>query len=127
MVERGKGLVGGGKSGAWIASSLLLNDGGVEMSKYTQGPWAYNGDTVIETACPDLRGDHMHICDLRTTLGKIDEETRATAYLIAEAPEMLKIIKEMRNAFYVKGTRKALLEVMERSKVVMERAEGRKV
>lgn len=119
-------MVGGRQLSGRASCSLLLDNGGVEMSKYTQGPWAYNGDTVIEAASPDLRGEHIHICDLRTTMGKVDEETRATAYLIVEAPEMLQIIKDMRNAFYVKGTRKALLEVMERSKAVMERAEGRK-
>ena len=29
VVARGKGLVGGGELGTWIASSLLLNDRGV--------------------------------------------------------------------------------------------------
>ena len=41
------------------------------------------------------------------------------------APAMYAIIKDMREAFYVKGTRKALLEVMERSKDVIAQAEGR--
>jgi len=47
------------------------------------------------------------------------------ANLFAAAPAMYAIIKDMREAFYVKGTRKALLEVMERSKNVLAQAEGR--
>jgi len=53
----------------------------------------------------------------------IDNE--ADARLFAAAPAMYAIIKDMREAFYVKGTRKALLEVMERSKNVLAQAEGR--
>lgn len=53
----------------------------------------------------------------------IDNE--ADARLYAAAPDMYAIIKDMREAFYVKGTRKALLEVMERSKNVLAQAEGR--
>ena len=53
----------------------------------------------------------------------IDNE--ADARLYAAAPAMYAVIKDMREAFYVKGTRKALLEVMERSKDVLAQAEGR--
>ena len=53
----------------------------------------------------------------------IDNE--ADARLFAAAPAMYAIIKDMREAFYVKGTRKALLEVMERSKDVLAQAEER--
>lgn len=47
------------------------------------------------------------------------------AALVAAAPAMYAIIKDMREAFYAKGTRKALLEVMERAKDVLSQAEGR--
>ena len=57
--------------------------------------------------------------------GKSLETMNANARLIAAAPELLQLVKDMREAFYVKGTRKALLAVMERSKSVMEKAEGR--
>jgi hypothetical protein len=53
-----------------------------------------------------------------------DTEAEQGATLIAAAPAMYAIIKDMREAFYVKGTRRALLEVMERSKDVLAQAEG---
>lgn len=47
------------------------------------------------------------------------------AALIAAAPAMYALIKDMRQAFYVDGKRKALLAVMERSHDVVAQAEGR--
>ena len=38
---------------------------------------------------------------------------------------MFDVSEDIREAFYVKGTRTALLEVMERSKDVIAQAEGR--
>jgi hypothetical protein len=41
------------------------------------------------------------------------------------APDMLSLLKRINDAFYVKGTRKALLEVMKETKPLIARAEGR--
>jgi hypothetical protein len=41
------------------------------------------------------------------------------------APEMLALLKRINEAFYVKGTRKALLPVMAETKPLIARAEGR--
>jgi hypothetical protein len=41
------------------------------------------------------------------------------------APDMLSLLKRINNAFYVKGSRKALLAVMKETKPLIARAEGR--
>ena len=75
---------------------------------------------------PDFPGQgYIADVNLCRTNDAQDVDGEANARLIAAAPELLQLVKDMREAFYVKGTRKALLAVMERSKSVMEKAEGR--
>ena len=88
------------------------------MNKHTPRPWRTieSTNTTMRTVVgPDFPGQG-YIADVNG---------EANARLIAAAPELLQLVKDMREAFYVKGTRKALLAVMERSKSVMEKAEGR--
>ena len=88
------------------------------MNKHTPRPWRTieSTNTTMRTVVgPDFLGQG-YIADVNG---------EANARLIAAAPELLQLVKDMREAFYVKGTRKALLAVMERSKSVMEKAEGR--
>ena len=80
-------------------------------AQFTPGPWVMRPDSTIESK------------DGVTVASFIDN--KADMPLITAAPAMYAIIKDMREAFYVKGTRKALLAVMERSKDVLAQAEGR--
>ena len=121
------------KDHTYCSSECAKGEPNMNTAKHTPGPW-----TVEETR------DGMTIRDNRRRLeivhnypngegqqvivGKhtgLDCLTEANAALIAAAPAMYAIIKDMREAFYVKCTRKALLEVMERSKNVLAQAEGR--
>ena len=79
-------------------------------TKHTPGPWVVRPDSTIESK------DGVTIASL------VDNE--ADMSIISAAQVMYAVIKDMREAFYVKGTRKALLEVMERSKDVIAQAEG---
>ena len=85
-----------------------------KTAQFTPGPWVVNTFLV--------NGQHkLEVLDATGANACV----QANATLIAAAPAMYAIIKDMREAFYVKGTRKALLEVMERSKDVLAQAEGR--
>ena len=94
-------------------------------AQFTPGPWSLcnwmvgNNTPTGEVTICGPEGDE-HICTMDG-----NEDNQANGNLIAAAPAMYAIIKDMREAFYVKGTRKALLEVMERSKDVIAQAEGR--
>jgi hypothetical protein len=93
-------------------------------AKHTPGPWSYNQDEggyhghVIST------GDYI-ICDLPDAGDGAAPHTEANARLIAAAPDMLSLLKRLNEAFYVKGTHKALLPVMAETKPLIARAKGR--
>ncbi|MGH7070900.1 MAG: hypothetical protein ACREFO_12930 [Acetobacteraceae bacterium] len=53
------------------------------------------------------------------------ERENANAALITAAPEMLALLKRINEAFYVQGTRRALLPVMSGTKPLIAKAEGR--
>ena len=99
------------------------------MNKHTPRPWRTieSINTTMRTVVgPDFPGQgYIADVNLCRTNDAQDVDGEANARLIAAAPELLQLVKDMREAFYVKGTRKALLAVMERSKSVMEKAEGR--
>ena len=96
---------------------------------HTPGPWRTiesTNKTMRTVVGPDFPGQgYIADVNLCRTNDAQDVDGEANARLIAAAPELLQLVKDMREAFYVKGTRKALLAVMERSKSVMEKAEGR--
>ncbi len=102
----------------------------MNTAKHTPGPWVVNDstenddDTTLTICAP---ADDVEIATMSAYENGCEcfSEIRANAHLIAAAPELLAIIKDMRQAFYVKGTRKALLEVMERSKDLIAKSEGR--
>ena len=99
------------------------------MSKHTPRPWRTiesTNKTVRTVVGPDFPGQgYIADVNLCRTNDAQDVDGEANAHLIAAAPAMYAIIKDMREAFYVKGTRKALLAVMERSRDVLAQAEGR--
>ena len=99
------------------------------MNKHTPRPWRTiesANKTMRTVVGPDFLGQgYIADVNLCRTSDAQDVDGEANARLIAAAPELLQLVKDMREAFYVKGTRKALLAVMERSKSVMEKAEGR--
>jgi hypothetical protein len=49
----------------------------------------------------------------------------ADMHLRITAPQMLSLLKRINEAFYINGTRKALLPVMRETKLLIARAEGR--
>ena len=84
-----------------------------KTAQFTPGPWVVN--TFVDNGQRKLE-----VLDATGANACV----QANANLIAAAPAMYAIIKDMREAFYVKGTRKALLAVMERSRDVIAQAEG---
>ena len=98
-----------------------------KTAQFTPGPWIVETTNTLPGECADnvhrlcYPGYRIHgICAIWNNT----RTSKANATLIAAAPAMYAIIKDMREAFYVKGTRRALLEVMERSKDVLAQAEG---
>ena len=102
-------------------------------TKHTPGPWIIDNEVSEDIAGQPTLGiyadgpeEYGYVCGIHCGPdADITEQDYVNATLIAAAPAMYAIIKDMREAFYVKGTRKALLEVMERSKNVLAQAEGR--
>ena len=83
---------------------------------FTPGPWyaANMGNDFQGLVVEEQTGKNIAVA-----------YDKRDVHILAAAPAMYAVIKDMREAFYVKGTRKALLEVMERSKDVIAQAEGR--
>ena len=97
-----------------------------KTAQFTPGPWKAVPDRSRNMYTWYVEGAKGVVPAIaRLSLIDACEEIEGNANLIAAAPAMYAIIKDMREAFYVKGTRKALLEVMERSKNVLAQAEGR--
>ena len=95
-----------------------------KTAQFTPGPWEVTGPNTCEIITSNT-GTYKPIMTVAKVNGYWDGEVLANMHLIAAAPAMYAIIKDMREAFYVKGTRKALLAVMERSRDVIAQAEGR--
>ncbi len=96
----------------------------MNTAKHTPGPWVVSAGRVITTSSGQFYltyGKDKHGNPLFKDFVELDNNT----HLIAAAPAMYTLIKDMREAFYVNGTRKALLAVMERSHEIMAQAEGR--
>ena len=89
----------------------------IKTAQFTPGPYELRGSRLLTDSNGVVLADNIGANWPGTIEGQ--------ANLFAAAPAMYAIIKDMREAFYVKGTRKALLEVMERSKDVLSQAEGR--
>lgn len=97
-----------------------------KTAQFTPGPWKAVPDKSRNMYTWYVEGAKGVVPTIaRLSLIDACEEIESNAHLIAAAPAMYAVIKDMREAFYVKGTRKALLEVMERSKNVLAQAEGR--
>ena len=97
-----------------------------KTAQFTPGPWVAERDTARNAYAWKVTGAKGVVEDIaRLALVDSVSQIEANATLIAAAPAMYAIIKDMREAFYVKGTRKALLAVMERSRDVIAQAEGR--
>ena len=81
-------------------------------------PWAIGID-LSDIQVQVIAANGSHICYVEC------DPVEEIALLIAVAPEMLLLLKRLNEAFYVKGTRKALMEVMKETKPLIARAEGR--
>lgn len=108
--------------------------GGEDMTqpaKHTPGPWRIidsrdqSKATIVGADFPAMG----FVADVNLCRNNTHQQVdgRANANLIAAAPAMYALIKDMRQAFYVDGKRKALLAVMERSHDVVAQAEGRQL
>lgn len=92
-------------------------------TKHTPGPWWIDDDHNIAAGNGDC---YKTIADPRCMSPENHEEMDANAHLIAAAPEMLELLKAINNAFYVSGTRKAMMEVMAQTKPLIHKATGQK-
>ena len=95
-------------------------------AKHTPGPWTARKAPERNAYAWDVEGAQGTVSTIaRMALVDRVSEVEGNAHLIAAAPAMYALIKDMRQAFYVDGKRKALLAVMERSHDVVAQAEGR--
>jgi protein-arginine kinase activator protein McsA len=94
------------------------------MQKYTPGPWQYNDAGLIYGQINGEQNEALFVCNVcnEPESDKYSEQEKANARLIATAPELLDLLQELNAAFYFKGTRKALMEVMAKTKPLIRRA-----
>jgi hypothetical protein len=97
------------------------------IAKHTPGPWIYSYSPYHSQENEEIPAFEVHgaekVCD--TNENRPYTEQEANARLIAAALPMLSLLKRINVAFYVKGTRKALVEVMKEAKPLIASAEGR--
>ena len=83
---------------------------------YTPGEWRI-GDAGHTVFGPNLGGI--------SPLTVARDLTRGNARLIAAAPEMAELLREVARAFYVDGTAKTLRPLMARIRPLLDKAEGK--
>lgn len=82
---------------------------------YTPGPWKVDEiDGGFLIGADRINGSHI-----------AEAMSLHDANLIASAPEMLKALKRVRDAFYIDGTSKAIRVAFEGTKEIVAKAEGR--
>lgn len=89
----------------WPAGEWEVRSGGVDRV-YVKG-----GARICQVM-PEYREDRPF------------EEDAAAAKLIAQAPAMYALLAELNEVFYVKGSKKAMMEVMAKTKPLMKKARG---
>jgi len=83
------------------------------IAEHTPGPWKWDGESMIETVHPNLRGDHEHICDFRTVM--FERSTNdANANLIAAAPDLLEVCRKFIKILSIKRFENALKDPADR-------------
>lgn len=75
------------------------------------GIWAYIGPANERT---------YHILKMDAC----NDERQANAALIAAAPELYSLLDQINTAFYTRSTRKQWLELMEKTKPLLQKARG---
>ena len=93
------------------------------MTKHTPGPWEDNNGEVT-TQRVDGRSFRRIAVVQDYGLGSLPEVDTANAKLIAAAPELLAALLKIREAFYVDGTRKALMSAFEGTKELVVKSRG---
>ena len=88
------------------------------MSKHTPGPWEW-GCGYIDTT---VEGDYIIIAELHSTFGPDnygvdqwmleDEEYESNGRLIAAAPEMLELLREIRNSDILPPCRRDAIDAL---------------
>jgi hypothetical protein len=90
------------------------------VKKHTQGPWWLDHDKSIVGA------NDEEVCNLNYSPDDEDDEIRmkADADLIATAPDLYEILEKINTAFYTRTSKKEWLELMEKTKPLLQRARG---
>ena len=89
-------------------------------TQHTPAPWHQSHVEIYSGA--EGRGDT--ICEILKLSSRSEGENQANAFLIGAAPDMLALLQEINHAFYVKNSRKALIEVMAKTKPLIAKAKG---
>ena len=89
------------------------------MARHTQGKWKvyrYGKSVTVGTIGGTRIADNLEV-----GLPEAEAEAEANAELIADGPELLAAIGKLREAFYVKGTSKALKAAFEETQELYRR------
>lgn len=105
---------------------------------FTPGPWENDGEDIIAPDIPCIVISAKHpfhpgrkrVCNVDSDLNDetdefiITDENKANANLISAAPEMYEILDKINAAFYTRTSRKEWLELMEKTKPLLQKARG---
>ena len=89
--------------------------------KHTPGPWFKDGNFIRQA------DDSGLIAELYISPNQNDgrnEALTANAKLMAAAPEMYALLSQINTAFYTRTSRKEWLELMEKTKPLLQKARG---
>lgn len=85
----------------------------MKTTKHTPGKWQVLDSTLI----------HANGYRVATVESEI-EHRKANAALIAAAPELYEMVDKINAAFYTRTSRKEWLELMEKTKPLLQKARG---
>lgn len=91
--------------------------------KHTPGPWKFN---INKTALLALNKNNEHVFIYNASPYNSMEPNIKDAALIAAAPELYEMVDKINSAFYTRTSRKEWLELMEKTKPLLQKARGEK-
>ena len=98
------------------------------MEKHTPGPWEYSCEPYNFGDSKPTENYRFKIYTPNKSIAilphPVSDEQEANTRLIASAPEMYALLAEINAAFYGAGTKKALMEVMAKTKPLLRKARG---
>jgi hypothetical protein len=90
--------------------------------KFAKGPYEINDAGLIYGQVSGDDDEAPFVADVCNSPLEYTEQEKATGKLLAASWEMLELLQEINDAFYVKGTTKALLPVMAKTKSLIRKA-----